>query len=102
MQVVTKCGIMLKSPAFPDRRVKYYDTSAAHIRASAEASLQAAGVEVIDLMLIHRPDPFMDHHETGAALDALVDDGLARGVGVSNFMPWDFALLQSAMKHIRC
>ncbi len=99
MQVVTKCGIMLKSPAFPNRRVKYYDTSAAHIRASAETSLKRLGVEVIDLMLIHRPDPFMDHQETAAALDALVDDGLARGIGVSNFMPSDFDLLQSAMKH---
>ena len=99
IQVVTKCGIVLKSPAFPDRRVKYYDTSAAHIKASAETSLKRLGVEAIDLMLIHRPDPFMDHRETGAALDALVDDGLARGVGVSNFMPVDFDLLQSAMKH---
>lgn len=99
IQIVTKCGIMLKSPAFPDRRVKYYDTSAAHIRASAETSLKRLGVEVIDLMLIHRPDPFMDHRETAAALDALVDDGLARGVGVSNFMPAEFDLLQSAMKH---
>jgi predicted oxidoreductase len=99
MQVITKCDIMLMSEMFPDRRVKYYDTSAAHIRASAEASLQRIGVEVIDLVLVHRPDPFMDHHETGAALDALVDDGLVRGIGVSNFMPWDIALLQSAMRH---
>ena len=99
IQIITKCGIMLKSQAFPDRRVKYYDTSAAHIRSSAETSLKRLGVEVIDLMLIHRPDPFMDHRETGAALDALVDDGLARGIGVSNFMPAEFDLLQSAMKH---
>ncbi|MCI5077117.1 aldo/keto reductase [Oricola sp.] len=99
IQVVTKCGIMLQTPAFPDRRVKYYDTSAAHIRASAETSLRRLGLDVVDLMLIHRPDPFMDHEETGAALDALVDDGLVRGIGVSNFMPWDFDLLQSAMKH---
>ena len=97
IQVVTKCGIMLRSPVFPDRRVKHYDTSAAHIRRSAETSLQRLGVEVIDLLLIHRPDPFMDHHETGATLDALVADGLVRGVGVSNFMPGDFDLLQSAM-----
>ena len=40
----------------------------------------------------------MDHHETGAVLDALVDEGKVRGIGVSNFMPWDIDLLQSAMK----
>lgn len=100
MQIVTKCDIMLMSPGkFPGRRVKHYDTSAAHIRASVDNSLARIGVDVIDMLLIHRPDPFMDHHETGAALDALVDEGKVRGIGVSNFMPWDIDLLQAAMKH---
>ncbi|MEN0000234.1 MAG: aldo/keto reductase [Pseudomonadota bacterium] len=99
MQTITKCDIMLMSEKFPERRVKHYDTSAAHIRQSVDASLANIGVDVIDMLLIHRPDPFMDHHETGAALDALIDAGKIRGVGVSNFMPWDIDLLQSAMKH---
>jgi predicted oxidoreductase len=51
----------------------------------------------IDLLLIHRPDPLMDADETGAALDALVASGKVRAVGVSNFRPWDFRLLQSRM-----
>ena len=46
-------------------------------------------IDQIDLLLIHRPDPLMDHHETGAALDALVASGKVRAVGVSNFRPWD-------------
>ena len=72
MQIVTKCDIMLMSPGkFPRRRVKHYDTSAAHIRDSVDNSLARIGVDVIDMLLIHRPDPLMDHHETGAALDAL-------------------------------
>ncbi|MEO1701756.1 MAG: aldo/keto reductase [Pseudomonadota bacterium] len=99
MQIVTKCDIMLMSEKYPKRRVKHYDTSAAHIRASVDASLDHIGVDVIDMLLIHRPDPLMDHHETGAALDALIDEGKINGVGVSNFMPWDIDLLQSAMKH---
>ena len=40
----------------------------------------------------------MDHHETGAALDDLVASGNVRNVGVSNFRPWDWELLQSGMK----
>jgi predicted oxidoreductase len=56
----------------------------------------------IDLLLIHRPDPFMDHHATGAALDALVAEGKVRAVGVSNFRPWDWDLLQSAMATPLC
>jgi predicted oxidoreductase len=55
------------------------------------------GLDRIDLLLIHRPDPLMDHHETGAALDEVVQSGKVRAVGVSNFMPWDLSLLQSAM-----
>lgn len=98
IQTVTKCDIMLVSDRFPKRRVKYYDTSAEHITRSVETSLQRLGVEVIDLLLIHRPDPLMDAGATGASLDALVDSGKVRGIGVSNFMPWDWSLLQSTMR----
>lgn len=99
MQLVSKCDIAIPGPWAPQRRLKYYDTSAAYIRASAERSLQLLGVERLDLLLIHRPDPFMDADETGAALDALVDAGLIGAAGVSNFLPHDVALLQSRMKH---
>jgi predicted oxidoreductase len=61
--------------------------------------LQRIGVDVIDLMLIHRPDPLCDATALGACLDGLIDSGKVRGVGVSNFMPWDADLLQSRMKH---
>jgi len=98
IEVVTKCDIMLVSEKFPGRRVKHYDTSAAHIAASVDTSLKRMGLERIDLLLIHRPDPFMDHHETGAALDAMVKAGKVRAVGASNFRPWDWTLLQSGMK----
>ena len=55
-------------------------------------------IEQIDLLLIHRPDPFMDHAETGRALDEAVASGRVRAVGVSNFKLHDWTLLQSAMK----
>ncbi|WP_407819915.1 aldo/keto reductase, partial [Staphylococcus aureus] len=35
----------------------------------------------------------------GKALDALVASGKVKAVGVSNFRPWDFSLLQSAMSN---
>lgn len=98
IQLVSKCDIMLTTDKFPDRRVKYYDTSAAHIRASVDNSLRRLGVERLDLLLIHRPDPFMDAAATGACLDGLVKAGKIGAAGVSNFRPWDFALLQSAMR----
>lgn len=97
IEIVTKCGIVAPVGRHAAARMKYYDTGAAHIAASVETSLREMATDRIDLLLIHRPDPMMDHHQTGAALDALVAAGKVRAVGVSNFRPWDFTLLQSAM-----
>ena len=99
MEIVSKCDIVIDAGRHSGARVKHYNTTAAHINASVDASLSEMGVDEIDVLLIHRPDPLMDHHETGAALDALVDAGKVRAVGVSNFRPWDWNLLQSAMRH---
>ncbi|AXI45661.1 oxidoreductase [Sulfitobacter sp. SK012] len=99
MQIVTKCDIIAPCGKYADVPVKHYDTSTAHIALSVEASLNNMATDHIDLLLIHRPDPFMDHHETGAALDALVASGKVGNVGVSNFKPWDWELLQSGMKN---
>ena len=97
IEIVTKCDIVAPVGRHAAARVKHYDTSRAHITQSVETSLRLMGIEAIDLLLIHRPDPLMDHHETGATLDDLVTSGKVRSVGVSNFRPWDWDLLQSAM-----
>ena len=96
-QHVSKCDVALISDKFPDRRVKHYDTSAGYIQQSVDNSLQRLGIECLDVLLIHRPDPFMDADETGAMLDSLVTDGKTRAVGVSNFKAHDYHLLQSRM-----
>ena len=98
IEIVTKCNIVAPAGRHAMARVKYYDTSRAHIIASVDASLRLMGVDYIDLLLIHRPDPMMDHLETGSTLDDIVSTGKIRAVGVSNFRPWDIDLLQSAMK----
>lgn len=97
MEIVSKCDIVVDAGRHAGARVKHYDTSKAHIEASVDASLSDMGIDHVDLLLIHRPDPFMDQHETGAALDALVASGKVGAIGVSNFKPWDWELLQSAM-----
>ncbi len=98
LEIVTKCDIVAPVGRYENARVKHYDTSAAHIAKSIDLSLSEMAIDHIDLLLIHRPDPLMDHKETGAALDAAVASGKVRAVGVSNFRPWDWTLLQSAMK----
>jgi len=99
MQIVSKCGIQLISSKYPGRRVKHYDTSAAHIRLSVDQSLKNLGVDRLDALLIHRPDPFMNAQETGACLDTLIQEGKIAAAGVSNFALHEFDLLQSAMRN---
>jgi predicted oxidoreductase len=99
MEIVTKCDIIAPVGRYSDATVKYYDTSRAHIMSSVDHSLRLMCIDHIDLLLIHRPDPLMDHHETGAALDEVIASGKVRSVGVSNFRPYDWELLQSAMKN---
>ena len=97
IEIVTKCDIIAPIGKYADAACKHYDSSGDHIRASVDSSLRDMGIERIDLLLIHRPDPLMDHDETGRVLDALVAEGKVRAVGVSNFRPWDVELLQFAM-----
>jgi len=48
------------------------------------ASLEALGIDYIDLYQVHRPDPDTPNRETAATLADLVREGLIRHVGVSN------------------
>lgn len=97
MELVSKCGIKLMG-SDNDYVLNHYDSSAGHVTASIESSLCKMGVEQLDLLLIHRPDPLMDADELAAALDSLIDDGKVRAVGVSNFLPHQTALLQARLK----
>lgn len=96
IQIVTKCGIKLLSAARP-HRVKHYDTGHSHIIASAEQSLKLLGVEKIDVLLLHRPDPLMNIDELATAFSQLHQQGKVLHFGVSNFTPSQFSLLQSAL-----
>jgi predicted oxidoreductase len=95
LQVVTKCGIKLVSKERPSHQMQHYDTSRAHIIASAEQSLRNMQIETIDALLIHRPDPLMDADEIAEAFLALQQSGKVRYFGVSNFTPAQFELLAS-------
>ena len=93
LQLVSKCGIALTTPNRPQHRVKHYDTSAAHIVASVEASLANLRTDRLDLLLIHRPDALMDADEVAHAFERLRREGKVLHFGVSNFTPWQFGLL---------
>ena len=95
IEIVSKCGIKLVSPQRPAHRVQHYDTSAAHIIASAEQSLRNLHTDYLDLLLIHRPDPLLQVDEVAHAFDTLRQAGKVRHFGVSNFTPAQFEMLAS-------
>lgn len=95
IEIVSKCGIALT--ARPEHQLNHYNTEARHIIQSAEQSLRNLHTEYLDLLLIHRPDPLMDADEVAEAFVQLRASGKVRHVGVSNFTPTQFALLQSRL-----
>lgn len=97
LELVTKCGIQLVSKNRPDTYVHHYNTSRAHIIASAENSLRQLRTDYVDVLLVHRPDPLMDADEVAEAFRTLRAAGKVRHFGVSNFTPWQFQLLQSRL-----
>jgi aryl-alcohol dehydrogenase-like predicted oxidoreductase len=54
------------------------------IAADCRGSLDALGVDAIDLYLLHKPDPGIAIEESVGALALLRDQGLVKRVGVSN------------------
>ena len=93
LQLVSKCGIKLVAPARPGHQVKHYDSSAAHVRASVDQSLQALRTDHLDLLLIHRPDALADFDELADTFERLRREGKVRCFGVSNFAPQQLAPL---------
>ncbi|WP_333682049.1 aldo/keto reductase [Dyella sp.] len=92
MQLVTKCGIRLRSSQKP-YRITYYDTSAAYVRTQVEQSLRNLYTEQLDLVLIHRPDYLMDAAPLAEIFATLTREGKVAHWGVSNHTTSQFALL---------
>ncbi len=63
-------------------------SSRGHIMDGVKASLRRLGTDHIDLYQLHGVDPLTPIEETVAALDALVQQGHVRYVGVSNWPAW--------------
>lgn len=93
IQLITKCGIIRKNENL-NIRVKHYNTSKKHILKSVENSLRKLHTNYIDLLLIHRPDPFMNPEEIAEAFYELHKSGKVLNFGVSNFTIQQFKTLQ--------
>lgn len=86
--VQTKCGICRG----------YYDSSYEHIMESVETSLRRMNLDVIDVLLLHRPDALMEPEEIARAFDELQSSGKVKHFGVSNMNPGQIENLKRCVK----
>ncbi len=91
-QVISKCGIEYPCAENPIE-LKHYDYTFDSILASVERSLERLNVDMLDLLLLHRPSPLMDPEVVASAIGTLKKNGKIRAFGVSNFSTSTTALL---------
>ncbi|MEU7051074.1 aldo/keto reductase [Streptomyces eurythermus] len=89
--VQTKCGIRLPEGDRPG----LYDLRGAALVRRVEESLTRLRTDVLDVLLLHRPDPLTEPGEIAAALASLHAQGLVRQFGVSNMSGPQIAALQA-------
>jgi len=95
LEIVTKAGIYVPNAFHPERKVAFYNASAARLIKSAEKSLRLMGIDHIDVLLVHRPDWLTDADDTADGLNRLLRDGKIRSAGVSNYSVHQYELLST-------
>lgn len=95
LELVTKSGIYIPHKSAPQRRVAYYDASAARLTSSVEQSLRLLKTDRVELFLVHRPDWLTSVDDTAEGLNRLTEAGKIRSAGVSNYSHGQFAALSS-------
>lgn len=95
IQLITKCGIQMINHR--KNKVAHYQYDSAYIIWSVEQSLKNLHTDYIDLLLLHRPSPLMQPDEIAEAIQKLLDDGKIKKFGVSNFTPFQIAMLETLL-----
>ncbi|WP_196780919.1 aldo/keto reductase [Nocardioides sambongensis] len=80
-----------------DGGIQHYDLSGTAIRDGVHGSLERLGVDRLDVLLLHRPDPLAEPAEVAAALAGLRGEGLVDRIGVSNCSAAQILHLQQAL-----
>ncbi|QJD87537.1 aldo/keto reductase [Cohnella herbarum] len=88
----SKCGIRFGTDDYPRTR---FDFSKAHILSSVDDILARLGIEKLDILLLHRPDPLAEPEEVAEAFHQLKAAGKVGSLGVSNMSEGQMKLLQA-------
>jgi diketogulonate reductase-like aldo/keto reductase len=80
-----KASSVPRDAIFLTTKIWYTDIGAGDLERAAEASLRRLGVDRVDLLLIHWPNPQIPLAQSIRALNAARAAGLTRHIGVSNF-----------------
>lgn len=80
-----KASKLARHELFVTTKVWYTDIADGDLQRSAEASLKRLGLDFVDLLLIHWPNPAIPLASSIKALCEAKDRGLTRHIGVSNF-----------------
>ncbi|SFM08443.1 Predicted oxidoreductase [Paenibacillus sp. 1_12] len=92
MIIQSKCGIRFADGDVPGR----YDFSKQYIQNSVDGILKRLGIETLDILLLHRPDPLMDPDEVAEVIEFLYTSGKVKRFGVSNMSEGQIRFLQQA------
>lgn len=95
--IVTKGGMVWDDKSF----ILGQDSSRDHLERTLNDSLKRLQTDYVDLYLIHWPDTGTSMEDVAQNLESIVDRGMARAVGVSNFTGDQIHELASAMRSHR-
>ncbi|RED63822.1 aldo/keto reductase [Cohnella lupini] len=88
----SKCGIRFGTEDYPRTR---FDFSKEHIITSVDDILSRLGVDKLDILLLHRPDPLAEPEVVAEAFEKLKSSGKVGKFGVSNMSHAQMNLLQT-------
>lgn len=93
IKIQSKAGIIL-----PDEEgINQFDFSTSHLVKTVEKSLKNLGVDMLDSLLLHRPDPLMNAKEMKEAFDYLFENKMIAQMGVSNMNQYQIQFIEKAV-----
>ena len=93
VKIQSKAGIIL----LDEEGINQFNFSTSHLVKTVEKSLKNLGVDMLDSLLLHRPDPLMNAKEMKEAFDYLFENKMIAQMGVSNMNQYQIQFIEKAV-----